>query len=89
MNNRRKHILDEISDVVSRFLYYDRKEDEQLPPGAIEEAIKAREVSVSEITGHFENELRIGLKPSADSCVCGGVAHIDGGCLCTPASDKP
>lgn len=29
-------ILDEISDLVHNFIYYDRKEDEDLPPWVIE-----------------------------------------------------
>lgn len=50
---RRKIILETISDTVSRFLYYDRKEDDELPRGAIEEAIESGEISVDEIVDAF------------------------------------
>lgn len=58
---RRQTILDNVSDMVSNFLYYDRKEDEDLPRGAIEEAISKEEISVEEILKAFETELRAGL----------------------------
>lgn len=51
-----------ISDMVSNFLYYDRKEDEDLPRGAIEEAIEAGEISIREIVEAFRNELNRGLE---------------------------
>lgn len=46
---RRQRILNEIDRMMSRFLYYDRKEDDELPVGAIEEAIRNREITRSEI----------------------------------------
>jgi hypothetical protein len=50
-----------MSDTVSRLLYYDRKEDSQLPLGAIEKAITKGEISVDEIVAFMEAELRKGL----------------------------
>ena len=58
---RRQHILDHIPDVIGEFLYYDRKEDDDLPVGAIEEAIKAGEITVDEIAVAFTESLRRGL----------------------------
>lgn len=57
MATRREFIIAEVSDLVDNFLYYDRKEDETLPRGSIEEAIKAGEVSVDEIVEVFRREL--------------------------------
>ena len=59
---RTAHIMATISDAVSCFLYYDRKEDSQLPRGAIEEAVERGEISVDEIVEAFRSELVAGLK---------------------------
>ena len=50
-------ILGTVEDLAAKFLYYDRKEDEDLPAGAIEEAIAAGEVTVDEITDKFRSVL--------------------------------
>lgn len=55
-------IMDVVSDLVSDFLYYDRKECEDLPRGAIQEAIAAGETTVEDIVKQFERELRSGLR---------------------------
>lgn len=54
---RREEILVTVDDLVADFLYYDRKEDEDLPRGAIEEAIKAREISPEDIVARFSAKL--------------------------------
>ena len=54
---RKQHILGTVEDMVRDFLYYGRKEDEDLPRGAIEEAVKAGEVSVDEMVAEFKQEL--------------------------------
>jgi len=56
MSNK-DNILNTVDDLVLSFLYYDRKEDESLPRGAIEQAIKNNEVSVDEIAGFFKTKL--------------------------------
>jgi len=53
MTERRKNIENTVEDLVSNFLYYDRKEDEDLPRGAIEEAVAAGEITVDEIVALF------------------------------------
>lgn len=58
---RRQAILDTIDDLVSDFLYYDRKEDEDLPRGAIESAIKNGEITSKEIVEHFAAALQNGI----------------------------
>lgn len=58
---RREKVFNTISDGVSNFLYYDRKEDEELPRGAIEDMITKGEITLNEMVDKFANELRIGL----------------------------
>lgn len=50
-------IKNTISDLVSNFLYYDRKGDEELPRGAIEASIASGETTVDEIVAQFREEL--------------------------------
>lgn len=57
-DTRRDTILNIVDDLVSDFLYYDRKEDEDLPRGAIEEAVRAGEVTVDEIVEKFRATLQ-------------------------------
>jgi hypothetical protein len=58
MTTRREHIEATIDDLVSSFLYYDRKEDEDLPRFAIEAALEGGEISVDEIIARFGTRLR-------------------------------
>jgi hypothetical protein len=60
---RREHILNELCDTVSRLLYYDRKEDEDLPRGAIEAAVSSGEITTEEMVECFARHLREGMKP--------------------------
>ena len=50
-------ILGTVSDLVTDLLYYDRKEDEDLPRGAIEKAIETEVITLEEIIKHFSCEL--------------------------------
>lgn len=59
--SRRDSILATVSDAVGDLLYYGRKEDEELPLGAIEAATDAGEITVEEIVEAFEAKLRKGL----------------------------
>lgn len=54
-------ILDTINDLVADFLYYDRKEDEELPVGAIDKAVATDVISIGEIVDKFRSELHKGL----------------------------
>lgn len=60
--SRRHTIENVIEDAVSDLLYYDRKEDEELPRGAIEEAIAAGEITIEQMVELFSTSLRAGLK---------------------------
>lgn len=66
---RRDLILAHAGDAAKDFIIYSRKDDDELPPGAIEEAIMAREVTIQEILSEFARTLREwgGVKePEAD-----------------------
>jgi hypothetical protein len=60
--SRKEQIVATVQDAVSDFLYYDRKEDSLLPRGAIEEALKANEITVKDIVVAFETALIAGLR---------------------------
>jgi len=58
----RKIIIDTIADMVADLLFYDRKEDEELPIGAIEEAIENGVISINKIVEVFREKLEEGIK---------------------------
>jgi hypothetical protein len=55
-------ILDTVNDLVSAFLYYDRKEDEELALGDIEKAIENKDITINEIVECFKDSLIEELK---------------------------
>lgn len=57
----KENILCTVSDMVVCFMYYDRKEDETLPRGTIETAVKDGIISVDEIVAAFRQELQKAL----------------------------
>lgn len=54
---RHQTIMVTVDDLARAFLYYDRKEDESLPCGAVQDAIAAGEVTVDEIVERFREHL--------------------------------
>jgi hypothetical protein len=58
MRTRRQKIFDVVSDSVTDLLYYDRKEDDELGVGGIEEAVAAGEITADEIVGCFADGLK-------------------------------
>jgi len=56
--NRKECIIDSVKDLVWSLLWDDRKEDECLQRGQIEEAIETKEISIEEVVNIFEQELR-------------------------------
>ena len=62
MSERKEIILANVEDMVTDFLYYDRKGDEDLPRGEIEEAIAKGEITVEEIVELFRAKLVKGVK---------------------------
>ncbi len=59
--NIKTHIEMEVDDLVGSFMYYDRKEDQDLPRGSIEAAINSGVISVDEIVARFKTELEKSL----------------------------
>ena len=55
-------ILSTIDDLVTRFLWDDRKEDRQLPSGAIEAAVSDGVISIDDMTAKFREALSAGLE---------------------------
>jgi len=55
-------ILKTVTDLVSNFLCYDRQEDEDLPEGAIEEAIEKGSITIDDIVAKFREDLEKELK---------------------------
>jgi len=60
-HSRRERIINILRDSISDLLYYDRKEDEDLPRGGIEEAVRNGEITVENMITIWGNELRKGL----------------------------
>lgn len=52
-----ENINNAIEDLVSDFLYYDRKEDEELKVGDIEKAIEKGEITIEQIVDKFKNRI--------------------------------
>ncbi len=57
----RERILDTVDDLVGEFLYYGRKEDEDLPRGAIEAAVEADPTLIDAICARFRTGLAASL----------------------------
>ncbi len=55
-------ILNEVEFIVSKFLYYDRKDCEDLEVGAIDNAIENDIITVDEIVAKFKSCLEDGLQ---------------------------
>lgn len=53
----KENILNTIDDLCSGFLYYDRKEDEELSFDNIQEAVKSGEITIYEMVERFKNNL--------------------------------
>lgn len=58
MDDIRENILNSVADLVSNLFFYDRKDDEILPKGAIEKAISNGEITLEEIVSQFENSCK-------------------------------
>ena len=62
MTDRAETILSRTDDLICGFLYYDRKEDEDLGPDEIQTAIREGEITTDQITAAFRKALLDGLK---------------------------
>ena len=54
----KEKILNTIKDLCSDFLYYDRKEDDELSEHDLIQAVEDGTVTIEEMVAEFENELR-------------------------------
>ena len=54
-------ILKTIEDSVTNLLYYGRKEDEELPIGAIERLIEDGDITIDEMVAEFKKSLEFQL----------------------------
>ncbi len=54
----KENVENTVKDLVTDFLCYDRKEDESLGRGEIEDAIYYKELSIEEIVNWFSIELQ-------------------------------
>lgn len=57
----RKLILDAIHDLCQDFLYYDRKEDEDLSIEHLKLAVKNSEITIDEMVAEFKKHLENNL----------------------------
>ena len=57
----KEQIYNLMQKAVANLMYYDRKEDDDIPRGAIEGAIERGEITVDEIVAKFREELEKGL----------------------------
>ena len=64
MKTVKDHVFEYFEDMVSDMLYYDRKYDEALPVGYIEDAIKRGEFTIEEFVSRFAEVLTETLKKS-------------------------
>ena len=53
----KKKILDTISDLCSDFLYYNRKEDEDLSMEQLNESVKSGIITIDEMVAEFRKHL--------------------------------
>ncbi len=58
----KQDIYNIIEDLVSSFLYYDRKEDEDVRVGVIEEMVRENKITVDEMVDLFKSELKSRLE---------------------------
>lgn len=55
--NKKNLILETVSDLATMFLYYDRKEDDDLSMGVIEQSIINGDITVDEIVNRFKTNI--------------------------------
>jgi hypothetical protein len=59
---KRDYVEDVVKDLVAGFLYYDRKEDNELPRGEIANMIKEKLITIDQIVSVFREELEKSIK---------------------------
>jgi uncharacterized metal-binding protein YceD (DUF177 family) len=54
----KENIINTVKDLCSNFLYYDRKEDDELSEDDLIRAVEDGTVTIEEMVAEFENQLR-------------------------------
>lgn len=62
MSDKKQLVFGTINDMVSSLLYYDRKEDEDLPVGEIEKLCESGEFTITDMVNEFRTQLTKGMK---------------------------
>lgn len=62
MKVSKKKILNTLNDAWINLFYYERKEDDVLPVGAIESAIKTGVITVDEMVKSFRDQIEANIK---------------------------
>lgn len=62
INNMKEEIIKTIQDLCSNFLYYDRKEDEDLTMEQLNKAVKDGEITIDEMVAEFRRNLEATFK---------------------------
>ena len=60
--NRKQEILNAVATTMSQFFYYDRKEDEDLPLGAIQDAVRAGEITEDQLIKAFTGQIQVVMR---------------------------
>lgn len=63
----RRHILHAAADLVGEFVYYDRKNDEDLPADVLQDAVRRGVVGVEEIISEFRSGLYEVFHPNVNT----------------------
>lgn len=58
IEQRLQQLRDTVSDLAADFYYYDRKEDPDLPVGAIEAAVRNGDITVDQLAAIFAEKFR-------------------------------
>ena len=61
MKTPKQKVLDIISDAVSNLLYYNRKEDSEMPVGKINKLVKKGDITIDEMVAEFRKNLENSL----------------------------
>jgi hypothetical protein len=62
LEQSKQEVFATIDTLVSNFLYYDRKEDDDLPIGRIQRLVKEGVLTIDEMVDEFRDHLRDSIK---------------------------
>ena len=92
MKEKKQIVLDNIGDLVSNLLYYDRKEDEDLRVGVIEDLVERGDLTIDEMVAKFREELEEAFEPGVveprGAVPCSSVRTVGSGGTSSRASSR-